>query len=458
MEALNSFLATFVGYIWGLPLVILLVGSGLFYTVYFGFPQFRLFGHALRVTRGDYDDPNDPGQLSHFKALCTALSGTVGLGNIAGVAVAIKIGGPGATIWMILAGLIGMASKFNECSLAVMYREVDSTGAIRGGPMYYIEKGLGRKFKPFSIFFAVCCVAAAIGGGNLFQSNQVASIFKSSFGIEPIWTGLTLSALTAIVILGGIKRIGDVTGTLVPVMAGIYVLGCALVVLLNLPALPGCIAEMFSSAFLGSAAIGGFSGAAVKEIMIAGVRRASFSNEAGLGSAAIAHSVARTNEKVREGVVSILEPFIDTVVICTMTAMAINISGEWQGNLSGVNLTAKALDHSIAGFGTYFIPFAVLLFGYSTMISWSFYGEQALYYLFGSKSIAPYRIIFCSAATLGALWGLDPVINFSDSAFGLMGMGNVICCLLLAPKVKVELNKYRAKLKAGEFKVYRDRV
>lgn len=458
VQTFNSFLEQLVGVLWGLPMVVLLIGGGLFWTVYLRFPQLRLFRHALSVVMGRYDREDDPGEISHFRALCAALSGTVGLGNIAGVAVAIKLGGPGATLWMILAGLIGMATKFTECTLAVMYRNVDAQGVVHGGPMHYIEKGLGRKYRPFSLLFAFCCIFACIGAANLFQVNQVAAIVRHSFGVPPLLTGFVLFVLASVVIVGGIKRIGRVTAMLVPIMAIGYVVGCSAVIIINISELPEIVSQMIVGALSGTAAAGGFAGAGVRAVLIQGVRRAVFSNEAGLGTAAIAHSAAKTKEPVREGVVALLEPFIDTVVICTMTALVINITGVWQGDLTGVELTAAALDSSVPGLGTYFIPVAVFCFAYSTLITWSYYGERAADYIFGDRAILPFRLIFCGSVIIGSLWALAPILNFSDSALALMVVPNMLCLFLLAPRIKRALIDYESKLKAGLFEPIREEI
>lgn len=446
LETIESLLAKLVGTLWGLPTVILLVGGGLWFSLILRGIQVRGFVHAIQVVRGKFSDPNDPGEISHFNALCTALSATVGLGNIAGVAVAIKVGGPGATIWMILAGLIGMATKYVECTLAVMYREVGDDGVVRGGPMYYIEKGLGAAFRPLSIMFAVCCTFASFGAANMFQSNQVAQTLDSNFGVSPLVSGVVLAILTGAVIIGGIKRIGNVAGKLVPFMGASYVLACLAVIILNIGSVPGAFLSMFEGAFTGTAAAGGFAGAGVLAVLRAGVQRAAFSNEAGIGSAPIAHSAARTKEPVREGTVALLEPFIDTVVICTMTALVINITGLWTDELSGVDLTAGALDQAIPGLGTYFIPVAVSLFAFSTMISWSYYGERSVDYLFGPKAIIPYKVVFCLAIILGATWKLGPVLNFSDAMLALMIIPNMIALILLAPKVAEATKDYYSRM------------
>ena len=407
---------------------------------------------------GKYDNPDDPGEISHFKALCAALSATVGLGNIAGVAVAIKVGGPGATVWMILAGVVGMASKYTECTLGVMYRRVDEEGVVHGGPMYYISQGLKGRYSFLSdqvvsflaAMFAVCCIIASLGAANMFQANQVAESLQNSFGIEPLHTGIFLALAVAVVIIGGIKRIGNVAGVLVPVMGLLYISGCLAIIVLNIAELPRIVTEIFSSAFTGTAAVGGFAGAGLRQVLVQGVRRAAFSSEAGMGSAAIAHSAAKTDEPVREGTVALLEPFIDTVVICTMTALVINITGVWTGEETGVKLTQAALDKSIPGLGTWFIPVAVALFAYSSMISWSYYGGRSIDYLVGEKGILPYKVIFCLFAICGSLWSIDPILNFSDSALALMIIPNLFAMLLLAGVVRQATREYFEKLESGK--------
>lgn len=445
VDSLNILLEHLVGYVWGLPMVILLVGTGLLLSFVLRGIQVRGFIHAVQVVCGKYKDPKAPGEISHFQALCTALSATVGLGNIAGVAVAISAGGPGAVFWMVLTGVVGMATKFSEVSISLMYRHIDDRGHVHGGAMHYIERGLGKKWKPMAIFFALACMCGSFGAANMFQTNQVASILAANFQVPPLATGLTLAFLTGIVIIGGIRRIGQVTSKLVPFMGGIYFLGASLVILMNLPLVPGLLQQIVVDAFTGTAAVGGFAGIAVREVLIHGVRRACFSNEAGLGTSPIAHSAATTNEPVREGVVALLEPFIDTVVICTLTALVILISGAWTQEATGVELTAMAFDSALPGFGGYFVPVAVFLFAYSTLLSWSYYGEQAFSYLFGDKGVLIYKAAFCTAAVLGSIWAIDPILNFSDMMLGLMVVPNLIAVLLLLPKLRVEVDKYFKK-------------
>ncbi|MCB9030462.1 MAG: sodium:alanine symporter family protein [Deltaproteobacteria bacterium] len=451
---MNQFMGTLVGYVWGTHTFILLVGCGLFFTLYLGAVQFRAFWHGIQVVMGKFDKHSDPGEITHFKALCSALSATVGLGNIAGVAVAISLGGPGATFWMIVTGLVGMVTKFVECTLAIKYRKVDDAGVVHGGPMYYITLGLGDWAKFLSVIYAVCVIFGSFGAVSLFQSNQVASIMHSSFGISQLLTGAVLCFLTAIVIIGGIKRIATVASKIVPAMAILYVGGALLVLALNFEQIPLMISLILDGACSGTAATGAFAGVVVRDVLMRGVQRACFSNEAGLGTAAIAHSAAKTKEAVREGVVAMLGPFIDTVVICSMTAFVIISSGLWSedyANLGGVNLTADAFNKVIPGFGAYFIPVAVFLFAYSTLISWYYYGERAMEYLFPSTFVMGYKFLYVILIVVGSVWTLKPILDFSDAVIGIMIIPNIIALLLMSPRVKAWTTDYFSRLKAGKF-------
>ncbi len=467
-----------------LVLIVLILGA-LFFTIYFKFANFTLIGTAIKVVKGDYDefdqhgadvaegDPtpgedvfetiaveNAEGEVSHFQALTAALSATVGLGNIAGVAVAIAIGGPGATFWMILAGFLGMASKFVECTLGVKYREVTEDGTVHGGPMYYLSKGLKEKGlaglgKVLAIFFAIMCVGGSFGGGNMFQANQAASQlierFNISGGSAGFIFGIVMAILVGVVIIGGIKRIGSVTEKIVPFMAVIYVLAALIILGMNAKHIPTAFGYIFDGAFNPSAALGGVIG-----VLIVGFQRAAFSNEAGVGSAAIAHSAVRTKYAASEGVVALLEPFIDTVVICTMTALVIvitNIDGGFlvygQGDVQGVQLTATAFDSVIPGF-SWVMTLAVVLFAISTMLSWSYYGLQAWKFLFGkSKAVdITYKVLFLIFVVVGASISLGAVIDFSDAMIFAMVFPNILGLIILSPVVKNELQKYQAKIKA----------
>lgn len=477
------------------PIVlILLIGGGLFFTLYFSFVNIRRFPMALRVVRGKYDfiegngnenihpdkdlitrdgdipdtirDESRQGEVTHFQALTAAVSGTVGLGNIAGVAVAIALGGPGATFWMIVAGLLGMSSKFVECTLGVKYRDVDKDGTVHGGPMYYLTKGFRENGyagigKFLAIVFSILCVGASFGGGNAFQSNQAVSQITSTFGLTGGFVktvlGIGIAVVVAIVIIGGIKRIANWTEKIVPFMAGMYILACLTIVFANFSYIDDAFTQIFSQAFSPAAGLGGLVG-----VLITGFRRAAFSNEAGVGSAPIAHSAVKTRYPASEGVVSLLEPFIDTVVICTMTALVIvmyNMEGAFTygvqdelGNVilttsgesvGGVGLTTLAFDSVLPHF-SYVLTVAIILFAFSTMISWSYYGLQAWKFLFGKSRSADltYKVLFLVFVVIGAATTLDAVVKFSDAMLLAMVFPNMIGLCFLAPKVKKELSRY----------------
>ena len=451
----------------------LVVGATVF-TVYFGFIQFRAFKHAIQLVKGDYSDPNDAGEVSHFQALATALSGTVGLGNIAGVAVAIGIGGPGATFWMILAGLMGMASKFTECTLGVKYRNEFANGTVSGGPMYYMEKGFAERGIPggkfFAVLFAIFCILGSLGGGNMFQANQAHAQLANIFGDFPGWiTGVVFAAVVFAVIVGGIKSIARVTEKIVPFMGVLYVVAALIIILANIDQIGVAFGRIFEGAFTGLGVAGGLVGA-----LIQGFKRAAFSNEAGVGSAAIAHSAVKTKEPITEGFVSLLEPFIDTVVICTMTALVIIISDQLitdqngmfllnddgatiqtVGDTSGVALTSAAFATAFSWFPIV-LAIAVILFAFSTMLSWSYYGLKAWTYLFGegkAKEIA-FKVLFCVFVVIGAAASLGPVIDFSDAAIFAMAVVNIAALYVLMPIVKKELDSYWSRLKSGEIRKY----
>jgi alanine or glycine:cation symporter, AGCS family len=452
-------------------IVMWLVIAAFVFTLYFGFVQLRGFRHAIRLVKGDYSDPHDAGEVSHFQALATALSGTVGLGNIAGVAVAVGIGGPGATFWMILAGLLGMATKFTECTLGVKYRNEYPDGTVSGGPMYYISKGFAERGIPggkfFAVLFALLCLLGAIGGGNMFQANQTHAQLSGIIGDYPGWvTGLVLAAVLFAVIVGGIKSIARVTEKLVPFMALIYLGAGAVILAMNYDRIGWAVTQIFEGAFTGLGVAGGLVGA-----LIQGFRRAAFSNEAGVGSAAIAHSAVRTKEPVTEGLVSLLEPFIDTVVICTMTALVIIVSGQLMfdaeagryliegdairtvSGATGVGLTSAAFASSIGWF-PYVLAIAVVLFAFSTMISWSYYGVKAFTYLFGEGRTQEliFNTVFCVFVVVGSAASLSSVIDFSDAALFSMAVVNIAALYVLMPIVKRELKSYMSRLETGEIK------
>lgn len=457
-------------------IVLWLVVAATIFTVYFGFVQFRYFRHAIQLVKGDYSDPNDAGEVSHFQALATALSGTVGLGNIAGVAVAVGIGGPGATFWMILAGLMGMASKFTECTLGVKYRNEYKDGSVSGGPMYYISKGFDELGLPggkiLAVLFSIFCILGALGGGNMFQANQAHAQIAGIIGDYPGWiTGIIFAAVVFAVIVGGIKSIARVTEKVVPFMGLLYVGAALIILLVNFDKIGWAFGQIFDGAFTGLGVAGGFVGA-----LIQGFKRAAFSNEAGVGSAAIAHSAVKTKEPITEGFVSLLEPLIDTVIICTMTALVITISGQLVmdqatgqfmlndagsaiktvGDVSGVALTSAAFGSSISWF-PYVLAVAVILFAFSTMISWSYYGLKAWTYLFGEgkTSELTFKVIFCIFIIIGAAASLGPVIDFSDAAIFAMAVVNIFALYFLMKIVKKELKSYTSRLASGEIKKFK---
>jgi len=457
LSTIEHYLSITVDYVWGLPTIGALILSGVAISIYLGgssgLIQIKSFFHGIAVVRGKYDDPSDPGEISHFKALMTALSATIGLGNIGIVAIIIKFGGPGAVFWMILAGFIGMGTKYAETTLALIYRKITKDGKVHGGPMYTIENGLGKKFIPLGKFYAFSIAVGSLGIANMFQTNQSAEILYDSFQIPHYITGLVLCVLAFMVIVGGIKRIASVTSVLVPFMAVTYVIGCFIVLGYHIDKIPGIISLIISSAFTSEAAFGGglFT---IQMAMLQGIKRACFSNEAGLGSAAIAHAAAATKEPVREGVVALLGPFIDTIVICTLTALVILSTDVLMGSAKiGVPLTADAFDSVITGFGHYYIPVAATLFAFSTLISWSYYGETSVFYLLGEKYVKPYKVIFCIFAFIGAIWEVKAVLDFSDIMTGMMIVPNLIAIWMLMPVLKKHTKSYFKRLKAGEFKV-----
>ena len=567
LDEVTSILGKIAGYIWSMPLVILLVGSGVYFSIRLVFPQFRRIGHGIAVARGKYDNPDDPGDITHFQALCAALSATVGVGNIAGVAIALHAGGPGAIFWMWIAALFGMVTKYAECTLAQKYRVIHSDGSISGGPMYYIEKGMGSRFKWLAIVFASCGLIATFGGGNMVQSNSMVIAFTDQFATQKFYNdtplsklnngketsqtedtefiiktsngktigidisrtktvsdllnavndhpenmshvvmaeiatdrnsieftdltdgkreftlaspdggkliknlgfvndngnintlsngkistviperlllkavlGVAISLIVGMVIIGGIKRIGKVASRLVPVMSSIYVAGALFIILWNYDMITDSFYLIFKHAFTPTAATGGFAGATVLYAITWGVRRAAFSNEAGLGSAPIAHAAAKTKEPVREGLVAMMGPLIDTLIICTMTALVIIISGEWTGKADSSVLTKNAFNAGIPYFGGVIVAVGLILFAISTAISWSYYGDRCAEYLFGSRAILPYRWIYVVALFVGAVVRLEFVWNFSDITLGLMSLPNLIAIIALSGVV-VSLTK-----------------
>ena len=472
-EEEKSWLARFNGWafeilfyeIFKLPLIVLVLLAGaLFFTFFFGFINVKGFKHAIDVVKGKYDNPNDDGDISHFKALTSALSATVGLGNIAGVAVAIAAGGPGAVFWMILTAFFGMSSKFISACLGQLFRKENADGSISGGPMYYLDIGISKKGIPvlgkvLGVIYGIMVMFAAFGGGNMFQANSTVQSFITSYGFSEsskYIIGIILVITVGIVILGGIKRIGDATSAIVPFMCGTYVLASIYVILANLGNVPSAISLIFSEAFNPQAVAGGFLG-----VLIQGVRRAAFSNEAGLGSASIAHAAAKTKEPIREGFVAMIGPFIDTMIVCLMTALVLIVSGVWNSGSTGVVLTTEAFQTSIPWFH-YILPIIILLFAYSTMISWCYYGERGWIYIMdhfgesvGIKTIMIYRITFVALVFVGSVEKFGDVLDFSDVMILSLAFPNILGAIILAPEVLKHLKEYWNRLQSGTMKTYK---
>lgn len=453
------------------PLIVgWLILAGLVFTLYFRFINVRGFIHGFRLLRGDYTDPDKPGEVSYFQALTSAVSGTVGLGNIAGVAVAITIGGPGATFWMILAGLLGMATKFVECTLGLMYRLEKADGTISGGPMYYLSRGIGAnypKLKTFgwvlAIVFAVCTMLGAIGAGAMFQANQAyAQLFNVTGGSEgwlagKAWLfGLIYAVLAGAVVIGGISRIGAVTARLVPTMAAIYILACLVVLAMNVGQIPAAFGAIIDGAFSADGVVGGVIGA-----LIVGFRRAAFSNEAGLGSSAIAHSTIKTDQPVTAGIVALWEPFADTVVICTMSALVIIITGAYVGGAGaeGVQLTSAAFATVMPWFPPV-LAAIVFLFAFSTTITWGYYGAKAASFLARESKAVLYgfKLFYLGMVVVGCTMQLGSIVDLADGLLFIMAIPNLIGVYLLMPVVRRELDRYWSRMKSGEIASRRGRV
>jgi len=434
---------------WGPVTIVLLVGTGLLITVLVKAIQVRKFGYAWKLISGKYDNPEDEGEITHFQALSAALSATIGTGNIAGVGTAIALGGPGAVFWMWVTAFVGMATKYAECLLSLKYRVVHEDGTVSGGPMYYLEKGLGQKW--LGMLFALFAAIASFGIGNMVQANSVAEPVQTYFGVPKIATGIIMGILVFAVIVGGIRRIGQVASRLVPVMAVFYVLGSLWVIVINFSQVPAAFGVIFHDAFTGSAAAGGFAGAAVAQAIRFGVARGVFSNEAGLGSAPIAHGAAKTKEPVREGLVAMLGPFIDTIVICSMTALVIVLTGAFTQidpttgeALTGADLTAQAFNMGLPGPGGYIVAIGIIFFAFSTVISWSYYGDRSVEYLLGQKFVMPYRVLYCILLPVGAATQLNLVWTISDIFNALMAFPNLIGLIALSGVVVKTTKEYFA--------------
>ena len=445
-DAIDGFMASLANFLWGTPLVILLLGGGFYFSIISRLIPFAYLRHAIDILLGKYDSEDDPGQITHFQALSSALSSTVGMGNIAGVALAIHTGGPGAIFWMWCTAVLGMSTKFFTCTLALMYRGKDDQGEIQGGVMYYIEKGLGEKFKPLAMMFSI---SGLFGCTIFFQSNQLSQIireylynpigiFQDQIFTGDLVTGCMVAALVGTVIFGGIKRIAKVASTMVPIMVGIYLLAALIIIGKNIHFVPNIFSLIIQDAFSGTAVAGG----AVGSMISIGVRRGLFSNEAGTGTETMAHGAAKTKEPVREGLVAMLGPFIDTIIVCSITAIVILLSGVYTQDLNGVSMTVSAFEHELGTLGKIVIMVAVLTFSLSTMFGYSYYGRKCTSYLFGTKWKIVYNWFYIMMIVLASTISIDIAINFMDSAFALMVIPTIISTILLAPKVLSESKRY----------------
>jgi len=447
---IDNLMSTIAGALWATPLVILLLGGGIFFSAYSRLTPLLYFKHAIDILTGKYDSDDDPGQITHFEALSSALASTVGMGNIAGVAVAIHTGGPGAIFWMWLTAILGMSTKFFTCSLALMYRGKDDEGEIQGGVMYFIEEGLGSKFRPLALMFSI---SGAFGCITFFQANQLSQIirdyiyfpsglFQSDVFIGNIFTGCCVSLLVGSIIFGGIKRIAKVASRLVPMMVGFYLLAAFIIIFKNISEIPQIFFLILEDAFTGKSAAGG----AIGSVIIIGVRRGLFSNEAGTGTEAMAHGAAKTKEPIREGLVAMLGPFIDTIIVCSITAIVILTSGVYTQDLNGVSMTVAAFNQELGTFGKVFLIIAVLTFALSTMFGYSYYGRKCISHIFGTKWKKVYNWFYVIMIIIASAASLDIAINFVDSAFALMVIPTMIGTILLSPKVMIEAKRYFSTL------------
>ncbi|HSF53876.1 MAG TPA: alanine/glycine:cation symporter family protein [Algoriphagus sp.] len=447
---MGEIIIEFSNWIWGPPILVLLLGGGSYFLIHSGFVPFLKMGHAIKLLSGKYDDNLAPGQISSAQALSSAIAATVGLGNISGVAIAINMGGPGALFWMWVAAFVGMATKYYTCSLAIMYRGKDSSGEIQGGPMYFIEEGMGKKWKFLSVIF---CVAGVIGLLAIFQANQLTAVIQAVL-IEPDtmeetvrnrWIiGFGMMGLTAFVILGGIKRIASVASKMVPFMVGIYFVTVLIIVFQYIGQVPEMLKLIVVDAFTGNAVMGG----AVGSVIVIGARRAAFSNEAGIGTAPMVHGASKNNEPIREGLIAMLGPFVDTIVVCTLTALVILLTGVWENSENdGVQLTLEAFEIGIPVYGKYLLMISVLVFALSTMFTYSYYGHKCTNYLFGAEKAHYYNYFYLGTIVVGAVASLEVVVSLVDGMYAVMAFPNMIAALYLSPKVRAASKDYFARMK-----------
>ncbi|MDZ7741786.1 MAG: sodium:alanine symporter family protein [Bacteroidota bacterium] len=459
LKSIDDAIQYYNEYIGGFLILLMLIPTGIYFIIKLKFLNVTKLRHSIRIVAGKYDNKDDIGDVNHFKALTTALSATVGTGNIVGVALAIGWGGPGAVFWMWVTGFLGMILKYSECTLSHKYRRFNSDGSVSGGPMYYMEFGLkdriGKMARVLALVFAVATILCSLGTGNMAQSNSMSAALFSTYEIDKWFSGFVIAVLALLVIVGGIKRIAEVTSRLVPLMAVLYVLSALTIIFIEYDRIPNAFSAIFTDAFTGKAAAGGFFGSVFLMTLVMGVRRGLFSNEAGQGSAPIAHAAAKTEHPAREGLVASLEPLVDTLIICTLTALVIILTGAWELDKEGVSMTSRAMEIGlnrvgIHGIGDHIVAIGLMLFAFSTIISWSYYGTRAVNYLFGEKFIKPYGYLYGLFVFLGSIWGLDLVWHFVDMVITFMTIPNLIALLLLAPVVMSETKKYFAEMEKIE--------
>jgi AGCS family alanine or glycine:cation symporter len=456
LQAIDDLLVAYNDYIGGYAVLFLLIPTGLYFIFKLKFLNVTMIRHSIRVVAGKYDKKGDEGDVNHFKALTTALSATVGTGNIVGVSLAIYLGGPGSVFWMWVTGFLGMILKYTECTLSHKYRRFNSDGTVSGGPMYYMEHGLkdkiGKAAKVLAVIFGVAAIFCSMGTGNMAQTNSMSDALLTNYAIPNWLSGIVITALVFMIVVGGIKRIAEVTSLLVPFMAIFYLLAAFTVIGAEYDHIPGAFAMIISDAFTGTAATGGFVGSTFVMTLIWGVRRGLFSNEAGQGSAPFAHAAAKTEYPAREGLVASLEPLVDTLIICTLTALVIILSGAWDSGIKGVGMTVLGMETGleragIPGLGGHIVAIGLLLFAFSTVVSWNYYGTRASIYLFGEKSVKYYNYVYCLFVFFGCIWGIDLVWHFVDAVITFMTIPNLIALLLLAPVVLKETRHYLGVMK-----------
>jgi AGCS family alanine or glycine:cation symporter len=456
LEFIDRIILTYNDYVGGYLILFILIPTGLYFLIRLKFLNVTKLWHSIRIIAGKYDKPGDKGDVSHFKALTTALSATIGTGNIVGVSLAIYFGGPGAIFWMWITGFLGMILKYCECTISHKYRKFNSDGSVSGGPMYYMEYGLKDKLGSFAkvlaIIFAIATILCSLGTGNMAQSNSMSDALFTNYQI-PTWvSGIIITSLVLLVIIGGIKRIAEVTSKLVPFMAILYVSSILLILGVMYNQIPDAFALIFHDAFTGTAATGGFIGSTFIMTLVWGVRRGLFSNEAGQGSAAIAHAAAKTRYSAREGLVASVGPLVDTLIICTLTALVVIVTGAWKTDLKGVSMTIEGMETGlsragITGVGLHIVAIGLMLFAFSTIISWSYYGTRAANYLLGEKYIKPYRYLYGLFVFFGCVWGIDLVWHFVDMVITFMTIPNLIALLFLAPVIIKETKYYFSEMK-----------